>query len=282
MVVNGSNPCPTLGAVIVASPKDPLERCLESLVGSVDEILVLTWSRVQARVAHKFGARVMVVKRNGNPCGFRQGSQAALNTDWVLALDPDEYLEPGTSTFLHDLIARTEPDVSGFWLPYAMFFYDQHLEASFPCTSQLRLFKRNKVVYDGSLHGAPVAREGRICHINYKQPILSHMFVDHLIDRFQRHLLWANIEAAELASAGTRLSDPYEIIAMAQLEFEKYFFERDGYRDGVPGLINAVMHAWKSAAVASLLWEATLPRNYQLKAISNWDELVRKLKSLHH
>ena len=271
---------PTLGAVVVAAPREPLARCLASLVGAVDEIVVLTWSHAQAQVAQQYQAQVMHVRRKANPGAFRQEGQAALKTDWVLVLDPDEYLEPGASTFLRDLIVRADPDVSGFWLPYAMLFHDQCLEASFPNLSQLRLFRRNKVVYDGSLHGVPTAREGRICHVLHEGPVLSHVFVEHLLMRFHRHLLWACTEAAELTSAGTRLSDPYEIIVAAQLEFEKYFFERAGYRDGVPGLINAVMHAWMRTAVAALVWEAAMPRSNQLEAVSDWDDLIQKLKSL--
>ncbi len=161
-----------------------------------------------------------------------------------------------------------------------MLFYDRPLEASFPHISQLRLFRRNKVVYDGSLHGIPVARDGRICHVSCEKPVLSHIFVEQLLERFRRHLLWAGIEAAELAAAGSRLSDPYEILAAARSEFEKYFLQRAGYRDGVPGLINAVMHAWMRAAVAALLWETTTPRNYQLEAVADWEALFRKLESL--
>lgn len=279
MSENESRNNPTLGVVVVAAPREPLGRCLSSLVGAVDEIVVLTWSRAQAQVARRYDAHLVNVRRQDNPGAFRQQGQEALKTDWVLVLDPDEYLEPGASTFVRDLIVRAEPDVTGFWLPYSMLFYGQRLEASFPGISQLRLFRRNKVVYDGSLHGTPVAREGRMCHVSRDEPLLSHIFVEHLLDRFRRHLLWARIEASELASAGRRLSDPYEILAVARTEFEKYFLQRAGYRDGVPGLINAVMHAWMRAAVAALLWEATTPRNYELEAVSDWGALFRKLES---
>ncbi len=69
-----------LGAVVVAAPREPLARCLSSLVGAVDEIVVLTWSRTQAQVAQRYGAHLVSVKREANPGVFRQQGQEALKT----------------------------------------------------------------------------------------------------------------------------------------------------------------------------------------------------------
>lgn len=104
---------PTLSAcLIVRNEARVLERCLTSLSGVVDEIVVVDTGSTDAtpEIAAGFGARIRRhVWRDDFSAARNVGLEAATG-DWILTIDADEYLEAGTRGRIRDVIDHADAD----------------------------------------------------------------------------------------------------------------------------------------------------------------------------
>src|SRR5690348_4619940 len=102
---------------IVKNEERALPRCLESVRGLAGELIIVDTGSTDAtrRTAADFGAQVMnydfavpdfAAARNH---GLDQASG-----DWIVVLDADETLEPGSAQLIQELIARHEN--AGYYL----------------------------------------------------------------------------------------------------------------------------------------------------------------------
>ena len=82
--------------LIVKNEAEHLRRCLESVQGLSDEIIVVDTGSTDRTVelAQKLGARVICAKWTKDFSSVRNLSLAAARGKWIFVLDADEYLEP--------------------------------------------------------------------------------------------------------------------------------------------------------------------------------------------
>jgi glycosyltransferase involved in cell wall biosynthesis len=91
---------PTVSAcLIVRDEAKRLSRCLESLRGLVDEIVVLDTGSVDATVAiaESFGAKVGRFTWVEDFSAARNAAIALASSDWVLSIDADEWVSDGAA-----------------------------------------------------------------------------------------------------------------------------------------------------------------------------------------
>jgi len=188
--------------VITYNNADTLDRCLAA-VDWADEIVVLDSGSNDATVeiARRHGARVTTHPFDD----YGPQKQRAIDSarhDWILNLDADEILSPGTREIIERALAS--PRVAGFRLPRRerMFWTVQHRRSH--RNAHLRLFDRRRgrmnsvpvhaaVEVDGhapTLHGADFVNDGdadiaaRVEKINR----YSSGMVAHKLARGQRFL----------------------------------------------------------------------------------------------
>ncbi len=269
----------TIGAAIHATPGESLATCLESVCGQVDQVYVFTWDEEQIATARQYQATVVTIAPVEYVELIRQEMQRALPTDWILILDPDETVEPNAPTFFRDKIQTASNDVVGFWIPYRMLFLSEELKHSFPNLKQLRLFRRDRVHYTKGIHLAPTPLDGRFEYLDDTDPGIRHNFVTNLEQRFVRHLQWSRIEARELHESGVEITDAAEFLKAGLEEFQRYAVDKRGLRDGCKGLINALMHGWKSIVTLCLLWELQNFQNFSIEPLEEWETFIAKLEA---
>jgi glycosyltransferase involved in cell wall biosynthesis len=136
--------------VITYNNADTLDRCLAA-VDWAEEIVVLDSGSTDGTVeiARRHGARVATHPFDDyGPQKQRAIDSAKL--DWVLNLDADEILSPGTREIIER--ALIAPDVAGFRLPRRerMFWTVQHRSSA--RNEHLRLFDRRR----GRMNNVPV------------------------------------------------------------------------------------------------------------------------------
>ncbi len=106
---------PTLAlSMIVRDEAGRLEACLESVRGAVDEIVVADTGSVDAtpQIARHHGARVVNIPWENDFAQARNRALAEVRSDWVLAMDADEQLDPAAKTLIPRLLERA--DVKGY------------------------------------------------------------------------------------------------------------------------------------------------------------------------
>ena len=158
---------PTLSAcLIVRNEARVLERCLTSLSGVVDEIVVVDTGSTDAtpEIAAGFGARICRhVWRDDFSAARNVGLDVATG-DWILTIDADEYLEAGTRGRIRAVIDRTDAD--GILLTVRNLLAPDDLIQSAE-SRIVRLFRRrDDVRFAGIIHeevdAAIMRRGGRI------------------------------------------------------------------------------------------------------------------------
>jgi tetratricopeptide (TPR) repeat protein len=104
---------PALSAcLIVRNESLVLERCLVSLSGVVDEIVVVDTGSTDAtpEIAAGFGARICRHAWRNDFAAARNVGLEAASGDWILTIDADEYLEAETRRQVRAVVDHTDAD----------------------------------------------------------------------------------------------------------------------------------------------------------------------------
>ncbi|KFF41236.1 MAG: glycosyl transferase [Candidatus Atelocyanobacterium thalassa isolate SIO64986] len=96
--------------MIVKNEEERLSKCLDSIKGLVDEIIVLDTGSTDKTiaVAQKFGAIVPVFEWNNDFSAARNEALKYVNKDWVLVLDADEILNKEAIPQIKESIAQKD------------------------------------------------------------------------------------------------------------------------------------------------------------------------------
>lgn len=139
--------------MIVRDEVSRLGRCLASVQGLADEILVVdTGSRDGSpALAASFGARVVHAEWRDDFAAARNLSLAQAKGDWILVLDADEWLEAPDREAIAGLLASAPPEPL-LRLRLAIASYDDSGEV-FAVHRAVRLFRRDpRLAFHGVFH----------------------------------------------------------------------------------------------------------------------------------
>lgn len=95
-------------AMIVKNEAAKLPRCLDSVRGAVDEMVIVDTgsSDGSAEIARAAGAKVEQIEWPDSFAEARNVSLESIATEWVLWLDADEWLVPGAGSQIRDGVAQ--------------------------------------------------------------------------------------------------------------------------------------------------------------------------------
>jgi tetratricopeptide (TPR) repeat protein len=136
--------------MIMRDEEEHLARCLTSVRGVVDEIVIVDTGSVDrsVEIAEGFGARVLHEEWAGDFAAPRNTSIDAATGDWILVLDADEELVDGTR--LRDLLH--DEAIEGYCLREVNFIGEERGIESV-VNSAFRLFRNRPAYrYSGALH----------------------------------------------------------------------------------------------------------------------------------
>jgi len=161
-------------SLIVRDEAEHLERCLGSLVGVVDEIVVVDTGSTDrsVEVARGFGARVLHRAWDSDFSAARNVGLDAVRADWVLYIDADEHLRPITR-------AEVERDLDGGALHVAYRVLLQARRAMTPFR-ELRLWRsRPDIRFWGVIHESIVPAVRRIAELEGLAIGRSGLYLEH-------------------------------------------------------------------------------------------------------
>ncbi|HLY64731.1 MAG TPA: glycosyltransferase [Chloroflexota bacterium] len=148
---------PTIGVcMIVRDEQDNLTRCLQSVQGLVDDVIVVDTGSTDRtiEIAESFGARVFHFEWCDDFSAARNESLRHVETDWVMWLDADDELVEAQPGALRALCASEPGPAWGYWVdvrsPYGG---DEDLEVT---VRHWRLFRNQRgVQFRGRIHEEP-------------------------------------------------------------------------------------------------------------------------------
>lgn len=129
-----------------------LPRCLESLEGAADEVVVVDTGSTDKtmEIARALGARVVPFAWRDNFAAARNRSIEAASGDWILILDADERLVPGSGAILRELVEQDGIEAYYFRV---INYLGREPGAEYETSTSYRLFRRGpEWRYEGRVH----------------------------------------------------------------------------------------------------------------------------------
>ncbi len=189
--------------MIVKNEEKNLPRCLESVYGLVDEIIVLDTGSEDntVSIAQSFGAKVYQIPWPGNFSAARNESVKKASGDWIMYLDADEVLDPcGCPDCIRK--AASDPEVTAWSIPIRCLKWES---ASYSVTVNIRLFRNlPELRFENEVHERI---EPALARIGAKIAI-APFFIDHFGYRLPPEVLKEKLERNLLLSQKHLERDP--------------------------------------------------------------------------
>ena len=233
---------PTLAAVIITYNEEAnLADCLESLHGTVDQIVVLDSGSTDATlaIANRFGATVAVSNVWHGFGDQKNRALAMATTDWVLSIDADERLTPDLANEIRSALAQPQ-GVTCFSLPRSSWYCGRFIRHSGWSPDYVdRLFQNgtarfsDDLVHERLLHQSPVSR--------LHHPLLHYSFrnFSQVLQKLDRY---SSASAAQAFARGKRAT-VFTAVGHGAWAFFRTYVLKAGFLDGSQGLALAISNA---------------------------------------
>lgn len=227
--------------IITLNAASQLAECLES-ARFAEEIVVVDSgsSDGTCELAERHGARVI----HQDWLGFGPQKQFAVDAaahDWVLCLDADERVSPALQASIENALAA--PSTAAFRFPRCNRFLGRYLKfgEGYPDWS-LRLFDRRQARWSDDAVHEKVVTAGPVGTLAGD---LLHDSAESLASYLTKQNRYTTLAAEMALAAGKRAS--FGRLALSPLlRFVKFYLVRQGFRDGLPGLIHIAIGCFNS------------------------------------
>ena len=183
----------------------------------------------------------------------RERAVAHATHDWVFSLDADEVISEELQQDLRRVVQENESP-NGYWVSRKTRYLGRWIEHSgwFP-DYQLRLFRKHsafiepKAVHEGfSVRGDTAKLQGLLYHYSYAS-LFEHL---EKINRYTS--LEVPDKSARLGGKPVRW---YHLVFNPCALFLRMFMVKQGYKDGFPGFILALLSAFYTQLLYAKVWE---------------------------
>lgn len=246
---------PSLSVVITAYNEEAkIAEALESVKDFADEIIVVDSESTDktATIAKKYTKKVFTQKNNPQDIDRQKNFGFSKATKkWTLSLDADERVSPELAEEIREVLSHESADA--YWIPRRNIIFGKWIEHTgwYP-DHQLRLFKTGKGKYTKQHYHEFIEVEGRkeylhtdLIHQNYES---IHQFIS------RNFLIYAKNEAETKLKEGYKFSYT-DAIRFPANEFVSRFFAREGYKDGLHGLVLSLLMVIYHFVMFLYLWE---------------------------
>ena len=236
-------------AIITLNAASQLEACLQS-ARFADEIVVVDSGSTDGTqaLAERHGARVI----QQDWLGFGPQKQFAVEAarhDWVLCLDADERVTSALQSAIESVLEIGQNSASTAAAPHAFRFprcnrflgrYLKHGEG-YPDWS-LRLFNRRHARWSDDAVHEKVVSDGTIGTLAGD---LLHDSAESLSSYLTKQNRYTSL-AADMALAAGKRSSVGRVALSPLVRFIKFYFVRQGFRDGLPGFVHIAIGCFNS------------------------------------
>lgn len=233
-----------------------LERCLSGLGFTQEMVVVDMESTDKTReIAKKFSAKVFTHPYTGYVEPARNFAIEKAQGDWILIIDADEELPAALSRKLVELSKR-DKDVAFYRLPRKNIIFGAWIQHGLWWPDyQIRFFKKGAVEWKEEIHSIPYTRgigqdlpseeQWAIVHYNYQT-------IAQFIERLNRY---SSQQAEEIMKRENYMFDWRQLLTRPVDEFLRRYFLAQGYKDGLHGLVLALLQGFSELVVSGKIWQ---------------------------
>jgi glycosyltransferase involved in cell wall biosynthesis len=242
-----------LSVTIICLNEDKRIRdCLNS-ASFADQIIVVDSGSTDrtVEIAREFTDKIFHQEWLGN-VGQKNFALDKAENDWVLSLDADEVVTPQLAREIQSVLSSENLEQSGFLIQRRNFFLGRWIEhSSWSPDLKLRLFDRTRGRFSGEdphdfvkVNGKVGRLEGHLFHYTYEN-----------FEYQARALTRWGMDAARAKHRAGKKFRLSHLILRPPYAFFKGYILKQGFRDGMPGLIIAVMNSYYTWLKYARLWE---------------------------
>lgn len=245
----------SLSAVILSSNSEKkIGKCLESLRGWADEIIVIDGQSTDGtvKIAESYGARVYSHPFLGSFARERNFGTEKCKSEWILQLDSDEFVSADFKKACDEALPETSFAAFKFrrkniFLGHAFkyggwYHWSQHL------------FKKGRAKYEGRVHERMIVDGG----IGLLDAEIIHTPFDSISEFIERQNRYTDLQAQDIIDTEKDLSRRnirYNLKIKPLKLFRKIYFNKKGYMEGFYGLVFALLSSWVHFLKWSKVWE---------------------------
>lgn len=233
-----------------------IERCLKSVRGMADEIVIVDddSSDRTFEIAKRFTKTIYKHRSSGYVEPARNYAINKAKGDWIFILDTDEEI---TQDLKDELIRIShKKNIDFVKIPRKNIIFNKWIKNSgwWP-DYQIRFFRKDKVIWDNQIHSKP-----KTIGVAYAIPqdeklsIIHHNYKD-LGEYIWRMNVYTDIEAKQLIMENKKFTAA-NLLTYPAAEFIRRYFIWQGYKDGMYGLILAILQAFSFFIVQVKIWQS--------------------------
>lgn len=242
-----------LSVVILVRDEDQmLPGCLARL-SFADEVVVVVDDRSTDRsevIARDAGAVVLIHPFRS----FADAKNAGLDRtsgEWVLFIDADERVSVALAAEIREALGRP---ADAYRIPIVNYFYGSRMQhGGWASERPVRLVRRGAARYTGEIHEVlellPETKTAELAN-----PI-AHFSHRSVVDNLRKTAEYAEIQARDLVARGAPPVTGWTLARVVARELTRRLVRRGGWRDGVPGWIEALYQPLSLMSVHARLWE---------------------------
>jgi glycosyltransferase involved in cell wall biosynthesis len=245
---------PRLSCCIIACNEERnIRRCLES-VSFADECVVVVDSRssdATEEIARELGARVIEHPYQGN-IEQKNFALSQAKRDWILSLDADEVITEPLAREISSVLAAPPTHIDGYQINRVTYHLGRWIRhGDFYPDWQLRLIRRGAGDWSGVNPHGRIQLRGTVRRLLGECEHYSYRDLAAQIDRIQD---FSRIQARASHAEGlpARIRD---MVLRPPARFFRAYLLKQGFRDGVPGLVIAAATAFHVFLKYAKLWE---------------------------
>jgi len=237
--------------MITLNEEARIARALQS-VSWADEIVVIDGGSrdTTARIAESLGARVEVRPWPGDFAVQLRQALGAVHCPWVFRLDSDEVVTPELAAQIREAVAR--PDgAQGFRVRRKNHFLGKWIRhGGWWPDPQIRLVQREHATVRGGPVHETLHVPGPIVDLTGALEHDTHPTIASSLDRMVRYSRLLAPDRARRREIGA-----FHLVMHPAAAFFRKYVVQSGWRDGVHGLLIAVIHSMVKFAVYAQAWE---------------------------
>lgn len=241
-------------AIITKNEERHIAKCLDSIRWADDVVVVDGFSTDRtAEIAKSLGARVIEHKFSGSFADERNVGNENAKHDWVLHIDADDIVTDGFRDKLAGAIENSGGAVvykfrrRNFFLGHSMDHGGFHHYIP-------NLVNKKYVTYEGDVHEVPVYK-GTLGTI---EADINHYPFDSIDQFVSRQSRYAGIAAKKMLETDGVMNERLikrGLINRSFKVFWKSYVKKQGYKDGVYGLVFGILFAFINFLKWAKYWE---------------------------
>jgi glycosyltransferase involved in cell wall biosynthesis len=250
---------PVSVVIITKNEEKNIDSALESVKDFEDIVVVDSFSEDRTvEICRKYTNRIFQHEWQGYARQKQMAVDYAKN-NWVLLLDADERVTPElkdeiTLLFTKDPSSIDEPGYSGFYIPRKNFFLGKWIKhCGWWPDNILRLFRKDLSYIEQREVHEKIVTKGKTTYL--KNPI-EHYTYKNVSDFILKMQNYSTLSAIEIVKDNRSLiSLSLKMFISPFFTFFKMFFLKQGFRDGIYGIILSKLYSFYTFLKYLKAWE---------------------------